>query len=359
MSGDGKSGVEVLSRRTIVVVGAIVLVAGLAIGVTLVLAYGGPDRHLEAIKTAGTLVLGGGGAVALYLAARRQRSQEIALRQKETDQRLAVAVAEDSRADALERRLTEQYTRAADQLGNDKAPVRLAGLYALERLAQDNPGQRQMVVNVVCAYLRMPFAAPRNDDQAEELQVRKTAQQVLLGHLNHADDARFWPGTDIDLSGAMLVDFELSRCLVRTARFTGTRFVGEAWFTESFFSGFTTFKDARFTGLASFDDASFEGDAWFVNARFTGDAQFSRVKFEEIAYFTGASFRGGAVFMDTEFLGELWFEDVLYHQDTSVRLGLDEVSGKARLVAVELGEGEKPPLGNRAHWRRLVGDSAE
>ncbi|WP_232791863.1 MULTISPECIES: hypothetical protein [Amycolatopsis] len=30
-------------------------------------------------------------------------------------------------------------------------------LYALERLAHDNPGQRQSIVNIICAYLRMPF----------------------------------------------------------------------------------------------------------------------------------------------------------------------------------------------------------
>jgi hypothetical protein len=56
--------------------------------------------------------------------------------------------------------VTELYTKAADQLGSDKAPVRLAGLYALERLAQDNPSQRQTIVNVICAYLQMPYTTP-------------------------------------------------------------------------------------------------------------------------------------------------------------------------------------------------------
>ena len=55
--------------------------------------------------------------------------------------------------------VTELYTKAVEQLGSDKAPVRLGGLYALERLAQDNPAQHQTIVNVICAYLRMPFSA--------------------------------------------------------------------------------------------------------------------------------------------------------------------------------------------------------
>jgi hypothetical protein len=69
-------------------------------------------------------------------------------------------VAADTRHDATERRITDLYTKAADQLGSDKAPVRLAGLYALERLAQDNPEHQQTIVNLVCAYLRMPYRPP-------------------------------------------------------------------------------------------------------------------------------------------------------------------------------------------------------
>ncbi|MGH3876098.1 MAG: hypothetical protein ACRDSK_03580 [Actinophytocola sp.] len=40
--------------------------------------------------------------------------------------------------------------------------VGLGGLSALERLAQDSadPALRQTVVNVVCAYLRMPYTEP-------------------------------------------------------------------------------------------------------------------------------------------------------------------------------------------------------
>jgi hypothetical protein len=70
-----------------------------------------------------------------------------------------------SDADAIER-VTDLYTKAADQLGSEKAPVRLAGMYALERLAQSTPEQRQTIVNVLCAYLRMPYAPsePRAKD---------------------------------------------------------------------------------------------------------------------------------------------------------------------------------------------------
>src|SRR4029450_9487158 len=47
-----------------------------------------------------------------------------------------------------------------EQLGHEKAPVRLGALYSLDHLAQDNPQYRQTVVDVFCAYMRMPSTAP-------------------------------------------------------------------------------------------------------------------------------------------------------------------------------------------------------
>ena len=103
-------------------------------------------RAIDAIRTGLSAAVGTGGAFALLLAFRRQRSTEVS--------------AVHTITDATERRVTELYAKAADQLGSDKAPVRLAGLYALERLAQDNPSQRQTIVNVICAYLQMPYTPP-------------------------------------------------------------------------------------------------------------------------------------------------------------------------------------------------------
>ena len=57
--------------------------------------------------------------------------------------------------------VTETYAKAIEQLGHTDAPVRLGALYSLEHLGQDNPDRRQTVVDVLCAYLRMPvYPAP-------------------------------------------------------------------------------------------------------------------------------------------------------------------------------------------------------
>jgi hypothetical protein len=147
-----------LSIRAIVIGGVLVSLVGAAAVVTLLYFYSGGtarDRAgLDVVRTAGTLVVGTGGAIALLLTARRQRYTELTLEH----QRDVAATVE---RDTVEQRITELYTRAVHQLGNDKAPVRLGGLYALERLAQNNPGQRQTIVDVICATAPRRRRAPR------------------------------------------------------------------------------------------------------------------------------------------------------------------------------------------------------
>ncbi|MEU3622805.1 hypothetical protein [Amycolatopsis coloradensis] len=116
--------------------------------------------RLDALKIGLSIGVGSGGVVALYLAWRRQHSTEASLAHQER-------TADDARTDAVERRITEMYLKAAELLGSEKAPVRLSGLYALERLAQDNKSQRQTIVNVFCAYLRMSYDLPVEKDRDE------------------------------------------------------------------------------------------------------------------------------------------------------------------------------------------------
>jgi uncharacterized protein YjbI with pentapeptide repeats len=50
--------------------------------------------------------------------------------------------------------ITERFTRAIDQLGSDKADVRLGGVYALERIAGDSKTDAGPIVKILAAYLR-------------------------------------------------------------------------------------------------------------------------------------------------------------------------------------------------------------
>jgi uncharacterized protein YjbI with pentapeptide repeats/pimeloyl-ACP methyl ester carboxylesterase len=50
--------------------------------------------------------------------------------------------------------ITERFSKAIEQLGNDKLDVRLGGIYALERIAKDSKADHQTVVEVLSAFIR-------------------------------------------------------------------------------------------------------------------------------------------------------------------------------------------------------------
>src|ERR1700691_5090944 len=90
------------------------------------------------------------------------------------------------------RDLNERFATAAEQLGDDKPPaVRLAGVYAMAGLADDWEANRQTCVDVLCAYLRMPYEPdPGKDSPAPEQlafqairEVRHTVIRVITAHL--------------------------------------------------------------------------------------------------------------------------------------------------------------------------------
>lgn len=178
------------------------------------------------------------------MAWRRQQSTEIGLRQKDRDQDHQEHVAETNATDSRERRITDLYTKASDQLGAEKAAVRLAGLYALERLGQDYEVQRQTVVFVLCAYLRMPYTRPEepstnaNSDEfdsyrerLQEQEVRATAQRILHRHLIPVTD-NWWDVTTINLAGAELTLVDFSSTDLRKANFDRANLAG-ANFTDA------------------------------------------------------------------------------------------------------------------------------
>jgi uncharacterized protein YjbI with pentapeptide repeats len=301
--------------------------AAAGIGVLLWVALGRPSLPAGPWTTADSFdfakvvlaIVGGIGAVvALVVAYRKQHLGEAA----------------EFREDA--KLFAERFTKAADQLGSDKAPVRLAGMYALEGLAQGAPEQRQMIVNVLCAYLRMPYLPPAVDDVApeenarreQERQVRLTTQRVLAAHLRPGAEKRpaktFWADIDLDLTGATLVDLDFSGCHMHTARFSGARFAGDsnfdqarftaavfpggAWFKEARFDGDTSFNETWFAGIAGFNGVQFGGDVKFYGAQFDVEARFFQTRFDEEAAFGRAVFNGHASFEEAQFRGKAEFD---------------------------------------------------
>ena len=160
-------------------------------------------------------------------------------------------------AEQRARTWNERFATAADQLGSDKpAAVRLAGVYAMAGLADDWKANRQTCVEVLCAYLRMPYEPDPGKDSPvpEQLafgssrEVRHTVIRVIAAHLQDGATVS-WQGLNFDFTGVVFDG----------GSFTGSRFSGGTVNSRSAkFSGDVMF--AKFSGSpVSFNGASFFG----------------------------------------------------------------------------------------------------
>ncbi|MEU5666523.1 hypothetical protein [Streptomyces longwoodensis] len=188
----------------------------------------------DLVKLSFGVVAGAGALVALVVAYRRQR------------------VDEDAALRDATRLHTERFTTAVSQLGNDSAAVRLGGVHALAGLADDAPTRdlRQTCIDVLCAYLRLPYTAeselPAGDANARHAylalrEVRHTVVRLIRDHLCLGHQyPHSWQGHDFDFTSVV---------------FDGGDFVG-----VGFTGGTVSFDRAEFTGgTVTFDGAEFTG----------------------------------------------------------------------------------------------------
>lgn len=309
---------------------------GLSAGTT---AHESALLRLDAVKTGLTVAAGIGAMVTLLLALRRQalseRAQRFAEEDSERRQTLAERAQRHTEADAEERRITELYVQSVDQIGSDKAPVRLGGLYALDRLGDTSPLLRPTIIEVYCAYLRMPFTpVSEGDDHArhEELQVRLAAQHLILKHCSPYTHG-FW-GMDADinlnLGGATLVGFRATGCQFGRATLDGALFVGETNFDGAKWSGEASFDRVSFTNeasyagaafgkSASFRDATFKADAWFTDVTFAADADFHATVFDQEISFAKTRFSGVAAFAASHFGSHAQFAQAAFESPCDFR----------------------------------------
>ena len=128
------------------------VVVVLAIGVLLSCLFwedlSGDEEPLSAtVRNLGLVI---GGVIAVLLALWRSR---VAERQADTAQRGL---------------LNERYQKGAEMLGSPTLSVRLGGIYALQRLAHEHPGQYHIqIMRLFCAFVRNPPASEEHEHRKE------------------------------------------------------------------------------------------------------------------------------------------------------------------------------------------------
>jgi len=120
--------------------------------------------------------------------------------------------------------VTDRYTKAIEQLGSEKADVRIGGIYALERIARDSEKDHPAVMEVLTAFIREQ--RPSLDHAASGEQERSTwpdvqAAVTVVGRRDAKRDIRRIDLTRADLTGMTFRGAALNGAILNGATLRG------------------------------------------------------------------------------------------------------------------------------------------
>ena len=181
----------------------------------------------------------------------------------------------------------ERYTKAVEQLGDEKAPIRMGGVYTLVGLVDEwleekslSDDERfkegQVIINNLCAYIRSPFTLTSHynelsnptptpegiyKDKKEKFYADKATldseSDVRLSIIKEIHDRI--QGPDKNTPGAWS-DFEYD--------FSGSTFFYPIDLTNSYYAKPINFSSSTYKGWANFSRSTYEGGANFSSSTY-------------------------------------------------------------------------------------------
>ena len=250
--------------------------------------------------------------------------------------------------------LRERYTKAVEQLGDEKAPVRMGGVYTLVGLIdewledesikkyKDKIKEGQVIINNLCAYIRSPFTlashynelsedAPSLEgsykDKKEEFYVDKaildSEADVRLSIIKEIHDRiqdpdkntpGAWSGFEYDFSGStFFYPIDLTNSYyIKPVNFSGSTYQGGANFIGSTYQGWANFTGSTYQGWANFIGSTYQGGALFSRSTYQGWALFTGSTYQGGADFNSSTYQGGALFTGSTYQGGADFSGSTY-----------------------------------------------
>ena len=264
-----------------------------------------------------------------------------------------------------------RYTTAVEQLANEKAAVRLGGIYTLvgladewladDSLTKDKQNEEgQVIINNLCSYIRSPFPLAEKIDEyktykkLEELKKKesenllKKVEQFELKALVEpfinsqdykepeditADYVTFHEEQDVrrtifvemgkrssvisnkeegDVTGAWSdFDFDFSQAHIFYSFYKLT--IEKGNFSGAKFYAGTDFSKATFNNEAHFGEATFNNLAHFGGTTFNSHAYFGKANFNNLAHFGGTTFNNLAHFGEATFNNITLFDKATFN----------------------------------------------
>ena len=250
-----------------------------------------------------SILLATGGLLAILTLGETRRKNDIDKDKNDKDHRRQVRAGR-----------RERYTKAVEQLGDEKAPIRMGGVYTLVGLIdewledesidkyEDRLKEGQVIINNLCAYIRSPFTLASHYDELSKTDptpkgiykgkkekfyadkaILDSEADVRLGIIKEIHD-RLGPG--ISTPGTWS-DFEYD--------FSGSTFFYPIDLTNSYYAKPINFSGSVYKGRAVFGGSTYQGGADFRGSTYKGKADFSYSTYQW-AVFRGSTYQGGADF---------------------------------------------------------------
>ncbi|WP_279796378.1 pentapeptide repeat-containing protein [Rothia dentocariosa] len=188
-----------------------------------------------------------------------------------------------------------RYTTAIEQLSNDKASIRLGGVYTLVGLVdewladekttpslEERRKEGQVIINNLCAYIRSHFLLAERAEHLDE-PYAKDLQKDFDGDKEKFDtDRQTFKQHKAILKEERQVRLSIIKEIRERLR---SKYESVSWsdfdydFSNAYFFYVVSFNHSYFSALLNFSKAEFTWSADFSGAKFTGNADFSGAKF--------------------------------------------------------------------------------
>ena len=225
----------------------------------------------------------------------------------------------------------ERYTKAIEQLGDEKSSVRMGGVYTLvglvdEWLEEENLSENkrlkegQVIINNLCAYIRSPFTLASHYDELK--QDNPGTEGVYQDKVQefYADKATLNSEADVRLGIIKEIHDRLRGLKEETPGtwsyfeydFSGSTFFYPVDLSYSYYLKSITFDGSTYQDWTNFSNSIYEGSADFSRSIYKNEVYFSSSKYGDNAYFSHSIYQGEAIFRRCEHKGSIIFKESIY-----------------------------------------------
>ena len=313
------------------------------------------------------ILLATGGLIALIALGETRRKndndREAAENLRAHQENMLIQQKEQFEANSFKERKAERrerYTKAVEQLGDEKAPIRMGGVYTLVGLVDEwleekslSDDERfkegQVIINNLCAYIRSPFTLASHYDELSQANpasegIYKDKEQefyadkatldseadVRLGIIKEIHDRiqgpdkntpGAWSDFEYDFSGStFFYPIDLTNSYyAKPINFSGSTYKSGADFRGSTYKGGANFIRSTYKSWAYFADSTYQALADFTNSTYQGWADFRRSTYQGWASFSRSTYKSGANFRRSTYQGWANFTDSTYNSWANFR----------------------------------------